>query len=90
MILPIVSAVWQIAAETRRVLNFAFGNAPRLAYIQGVAGNCVSNALPQRLHRDTLPLLRGPFFCRTGPFFLSRFAMIIPATPACARRRRSA
>ncbi len=71
MILPIGFGIWQFAADRLARLNLPFGKARFRAYVEGVAGNCVSNALPQRLHRDTLPLLRGPFFCRTGPFFLS-------------------
>lgn len=76
---PTINRLWQFAAEHQRKRDLGFGTAGFVTYIQGVAGNWALDLLLQRLLRDTLPLLRGSFFCRTGPVFFGAHAARLPA-----------
>jgi hypothetical protein len=69
MILPMLSKVWQVCAETQTLVEKAFGRSGNCTYVEDAAEKNVSSLL-EVYTEYTLPLLSGPGHHMTGPFFL--------------------
>jgi hypothetical protein len=69
MILPMLSKVWQVCAETHALDKKGFGGSGNCAYVEDAAEMNVSSSL-EVYTEYTLPLLFGPGHHMTGPFFL--------------------